>query len=293
MITLFTTPKAFRGRIGVIQWNALRSWRHLGPDVDILVFGDGAGAAEAARELGLRHIPAVRATEAGTPLVDGLFEAAQAMSRFPLLAYVNADIVLMEDFRAALRLVAGWGRFLMIGQRWDLRQEAPPVADGPDWQATLQRLVTAEGSLHAVTGLDYFVFPRGLWPAIPPFAIGRSAWDNWLVYGARARGAPVIDATAMVMAVHQAHDYAHVPDGAEAVWNGPEAQRNQALLGGDRHFFTVEDATHALTPAGPRRVLTRARLRRHLDTFPVLHPRLGRYLPAVRRALRPLGRLWA
>jgi hypothetical protein len=153
-------------------------------------------------------------------------------------------------------------------------------------------LVAAEGRLHAATGLDYFVFSRGLWPAIPPFAIGRSVWDNWLVYGARARGAPVIDATAMVMAVHQAHDYTHVPDGAQAVWNGPEARRNQELLGGDHHFFTVEDATHALTPSGPRRVLTRERLRRHLDTFPVLHPHLGRYLPPVRRALRPLGRFW-
>ena len=54
-MTLFTTPKAFRGHIDVIQRNALKSWKLLDHDVEIIVFGDDEGAAEVCGELGLRH----------------------------------------------------------------------------------------------------------------------------------------------------------------------------------------------------------------------------------------------
>ena len=40
MITIFSTPKPFRGHIGVIQRNALKSWTLLHPDVEMILFGD-------------------------------------------------------------------------------------------------------------------------------------------------------------------------------------------------------------------------------------------------------------
>ena len=45
MLTFFSTPKPFVGHIDVIQRNALRSWRQIHPDIEILLFGDDAGAA--------------------------------------------------------------------------------------------------------------------------------------------------------------------------------------------------------------------------------------------------------
>jgi len=59
MLTLFSTPKPFHGHIGVIQRNALKSWTVLHPDVEVILFGDDEGAADACRELGLRHEPYV------------------------------------------------------------------------------------------------------------------------------------------------------------------------------------------------------------------------------------------
>jgi len=50
MITFFTTPKPFRGHIGVIQRNAIESWKRIHPSAEVILFGDEEGAAEAARE---------------------------------------------------------------------------------------------------------------------------------------------------------------------------------------------------------------------------------------------------
>ena len=46
MLTIFSTPKPFQGHIGVIQRNAIGSWKQLHPDVEIVLFGDDEGAAE-------------------------------------------------------------------------------------------------------------------------------------------------------------------------------------------------------------------------------------------------------
>jgi hypothetical protein len=59
MITFFSTPKPFRGHIGVIQRNAIHSWRLVHPGAEVILFGNEEGAAEAAREIGALHKPEV------------------------------------------------------------------------------------------------------------------------------------------------------------------------------------------------------------------------------------------
>ena len=65
MVTIFTTPKPFVGHSAVIQRNALKSWTLLDPDVEVILFGDEQGAAEATRDLGVRHVPEVERTPRG------------------------------------------------------------------------------------------------------------------------------------------------------------------------------------------------------------------------------------
>jgi hypothetical protein len=81
MLTLFTTAKPFRGRDGIIQRNALKSWKLLRPDVEVILFGDEEGAEEIARELGLRHEPRVQRNEFGTKRLDTMFSRAQEIAR--------------------------------------------------------------------------------------------------------------------------------------------------------------------------------------------------------------------
>ena len=104
-LALFTTPKPFRGHMAVIQRNAIRSWHRLQPPAQILVFGGAEGAAGAAAQLGVRHTPGVGRNEYGTPLVSAMFAEAERLSHSPLMCYVNADIILMSDFTAAVRRV--------------------------------------------------------------------------------------------------------------------------------------------------------------------------------------------
>jgi hypothetical protein len=255
MLTFFTTPKPFRGHIDVIQRNALRSWSRIHPEVEVIVFGDDEGAAEAARELGIRHEPSVKRNENGTKYLGPIYDRAQEIARSEILCYVNCDIILMSDFREAVeRLCERRRDFMMIGRRWDLGVTERIEFDRADWERELRAVALREGKQRPADWIDYFVFSRGLYYGkIPPFVIGRPGWDNWLVWYARAARTCVVDASQVVMAVHQNHDYSYHPDGEAGVWSGEEARRNRALLRGWTHIGTMEDATHRLGPETVKR----------------------------------------
>ena len=205
VLTIFSIPKAFRGHIDVIQRNAITSWTLLHPRPEIILLGDDEGTAAVAKELDVHHCPVVCRNEYGTPLVDDLFEKAHSLARNDVLCYANADIILMSDFMDAVRRVAKWRRrFLMIGRRWDVDVDKR-LGFGQQWDGTLRSDTAKRGCLHDEAGIDYMVFRRGVWQQIPPFAIGRPAWDNWMVYAAHSRGVAVVDATPVVTAIHQNH----------------------------------------------------------------------------------------
>src|SRR3989449_11683528 len=253
MITFFATPKPFMGHIAVIQRNAITSWTLLRPRPEIVLVGDDQGTAEIAADLGLCHIPVVRRNEDGTPLLDDIFAKAEAQSSHDLLCYINADILLLGDFMKAVKEIAGWRRnFLMIGRRTDVHIVSSFNFASPDWETDMRQRAAREGVLDTPSGIDYFVFSRGLYGGIPPFALGRAWWDNWAVWRARALKVPVVDATAHVLVIHQHHDYAHHPQGFVGAYRGEERRRNHELAG-PRGFATVVDATHKLTAEGLKR----------------------------------------
>src|SRR5215467_7607839 len=105
MLTLFTTAKPFTGHSSIIQRNALKSWTLLHPDVEVILFGDEEGAADAARELGIRHEPHAERNEFGSIRLDYMLGKCQVIMRHDVLCYVNCDIILMDDFRYAVERV--------------------------------------------------------------------------------------------------------------------------------------------------------------------------------------------
>lgn len=250
-LTIFAMPKAFTGHTGLIQRNAIRSWKQLDPTPEILLFGNEPGIREMAEEVGARHISDVGRNEFGTPLVDRLFQAAQDLAGHETLAYVNADMILLNDFVQGVRTVQErLANFLLIGQRWDLPILDEIDFDDPQWCESLRRRMQKHPMLHAECGLDYFVFRKGLWPYIPPFAIGRTAWDNWLVMDPSRRGIPVVDGTEYITAVHQDHDYGHVAGGRREAWCGQEAARNRSLAGPTDYQGLTSGATWLLHADG-------------------------------------------
>ena len=126
MLTIFAIPKAFAGHNGVIQRNAIFSWTLLRPRCEILLLGDDEGTKEAAEEFGATYIPDIARSEYGTPLLDSIFQVAQDAATTPLVSYVNADIILMSDFMAAVNSVSERdGPFVLSGQRWNLDVTEP------------------------------------------------------------------------------------------------------------------------------------------------------------------------
>lgn len=255
MLTFFSTPKPFWGRVGVIQRNAIRSWTRLHPDVEVILFGDEEGACDAAREFGVRHEPNVQRNRHGTKFLAPIYDRAREIARHDLLCHVNCDILLMSDFRRAAESVSKLrDQFLMAGRRWDVDLREPWNFDRLDWEDDLRGLALRTNQPRPGQWIDYFVFRKGLYHhQIPPFVIGRPGWDNWLLWHALSSGVPLVDASSVVCAVHQNHDYSYHPDGEKGVWEGEEAQENYRLLEGARKFRTLEDATFILEPRGLRR----------------------------------------
>jgi hypothetical protein len=255
LVTFFTTPKPFVGHIDVIQRNALRSWQRVHPDAEIILFGDDAGAAQVCRELNIRHVPQVRRNRYGTKYLAGIYDQAQELARHDILCHVNCDIILLDDFQEALfRVARQLESFLMAGRRWDVDIREPLDFTRPDWPAQVRDLANHTNRQRPAQWIDYFAFRKGLYRGhIPEFVIGRPGWDNWLLWFARASGAALVDASAVVCAVHQNHDYSYHADGEKGVWEGEEAQENYKLLEGHRKFATLENATHVLQADGLHR----------------------------------------
>jgi hypothetical protein len=247
MITFFSMPKPFRGHVAVIQRNAIKSWTLIDPQCEVILFGDEEGTKEVADELRVRHIADIARNDYGTPLVNDMFEKAQLQASNDILCYVNADIILMHDLIAAINRVSRAKRqYVMVGQRWNLDMDQP-LDFNQNWEKNIRALVSQKGKLFTKSGIDYFVFPRGQFKDIPRFAIGRPAWDNWIIYHARSSGYCVIDATQVVMPIHQNHDYSHVPQRKGNTYEGPEAEINRNLAGGSPHIFNLYHVNYLLT----------------------------------------------
>ena len=264
MITIFAIPKPFDGHVGMIQRNALESWARL-DDVEVLLLGDDDGVAEAAHEIGARHVREVEKSAHGTPLVSSAFQLARNTARHDVLAYANADIILFPDVVDAVRAIH-FRQFLLVGQRLNADLRAPIAFDDPMWQQKLRETV-AGAELANESWIDYFVLPRdsSLIDDLPPFAVGRPMWDNWLIREARLRRVPLIDGTSCITAVHQRHDYTHVPGGTGRHWEGPEAAANTDLFGSGT-IFGIRDATHVLRGRRPVPALGVKHLRRRWET---------------------------
>jgi hypothetical protein len=258
VFTLFTAPKPFAGRTALLQRNALASWRTLAPGVEVLVFGDELGASDAAAAAGAVHIAGLASNQNGTPRVDDLFRRAEGAATYDTLCFVNADVILPPSLSVAVgHIAAELPGAIAVGQCREVDVEE--AIDG--WTSWLER-AALRAPLRGAGGIDYIVFPKGSFPDLPPFALGRANFDNWLVWDARRRGLPVVDLTETVPAIHQQHDYDHVDGGRAEAYFGAEAHTNYDLAGGRLRLFNIDDATHRLTADGLRRNVS-AGLRAH------------------------------
>lgn len=228
----YTIPRSFKGHRGIIQRNAVRSWLSLG--LDAVFVGRDPGVQGVAERLGALSLPCAR-TEKGTPLVREVFRYANQEPG--VKAYFNADCIFMDDLMPSVREVASrFEDFLIIGRRWDVDLRYELVFDG-NWQDEMRAIVELDGSLHGPQGVEYFIWRGEPFTDMPPFAVGRPGYDNWMVWWAVTSGWPVIDATGRITCVHQDHDRKHR--------RSEEARINRSMVS-KKQRYGVWDATHSL-----------------------------------------------
>ncbi len=214
VIALFTSLKRPSKRLDDIQSRSLANWHDAFMLSDIIEF-DG---------------PLVPFSE--------MVQAVEGDSDADIFMYANADILFDKgQIRQLLMQMDAWRQevfdheFLLTGQRIDI------LEDGAK-------------RLHRPSGMDYFVFRRGMFHDLPRTLMGRAYCDNALVAYCLRKGIPVIDASYAIRVEHQFHDYGHVAGGRRQVWTGEEAlanRRNNRL----RDFGpNVLDATHTLLSDG-------------------------------------------
>jgi hypothetical protein len=261
LLTLFSTPKAFIGPVARLQRNALANWKALGPEVEILLMGDDLGVAEAAEEFGCRHVSGIARNARGTPLVDDIFRKGRKIASAPLLCYINADILVPPSITdIACSVSKRLPEFLLAGRRWNTDVYEDLSFEG-DWPARLERLRRERGVLFSPDAVDYFIFPKALFADMPPFAIGRFAWDSWILRKAKAGRIPIVDATESLAALHQNHDYAHLTRSGEAPSRdvNSECRENIRLL--HEEFPDSDECNSSLAAAGRRYVPERGLVR--------------------------------
>jgi hypothetical protein len=247
-LTIFSAPKAFKGHVAIIQQNALRSWLSLRPKPRIILFCNEAGTSEVLRGLDVELVTDIEANSYGTPLVSGMFKQADKLANSDVLAFISADIILTQRTLQAARLALDWKKhFLLVAQRHDV--DVRTLLDFDDgWEERWAHGAVAGGKLHSAGAIDLFMYPRGQYDHMPPFAIGRTAYDNWLLWNTVASGIPLIDATEYVTLIHQNHDYLHAPQ--VDVWNGDEARANRSWVKHWTNYYTISHATWTMSADG-------------------------------------------
>jgi len=300
MITIFSVPKPFTGPIAALQENAIASWTRISPRPEIILLGDEEGVGDAARRFGVRHHPHLARNEYGTPLIDHMFRTGEALAQCPVICYVNADIILFSDLMEALRAVRRHfpdGKLFAAGKRWNITLTGPLDMTDPSWEKDFRARLAREGKQDRFCTVDYFLFTKGVFDHIPPFALGRNLWDNWLLAYVRARRVPFVDVTDGVCAVHQNHDYSHARFDVEG-GRGPEVLRNKELCRGDCRFGSLLDAGYVLTdgavrPAPFGRAITRWRFVALSSLWSFVtdnqrvraHPLVDRFVASLRRLI--------
>ena len=291
MLTFLCSPKPFVAESAWNQLNALRSWRAIHPNVEIIIFGVPTGAVEAVAKINTVIVPEIECSPTGAPSFNAMADYARQHGRYDLQVYVNADILfdqtLLTTMAAARQKFTA--EFLVVGERLDLVQGVQLDTRLSDWSGRILPIVKQdELRLHGPTGTDYFGFVRGLWQDMPPVFMGRALCDQALLHYCFGRRIEVIDSTLATVAIHQYHDYQHVTGGFNQVFEGEDKAVMMQAHDLRHSLPTLADASWRFDEKG---AITPDRYRRRILRRVELALRYRFHLKSVALGVRAMQRL--
>ena len=267
MITIFATPKNFEGIFNTIQNNALNSWRALSPDIEVIIFGDSKGSKVAAEMINAKYVPEVKCSPQGVPYLSDLFYKAGKIAKYSILMFINADIILPDNFLSVVQITSrSFSNFLIVGHRWDMDvvdivNFHDPIESEQFWKSALKKSIK-----YTCTGIDYFVFRKNSLKNLPEFAIGRPGYDNWMLWNARRRFIPIIDASNAIKVIHQNHDYRVYTD--PKLFPDPDSLANKKLHQG--RTLNLLDANYHLENGKIEKKRSKEFINRNLGKLPII-----------------------
>ena len=244
MYTIFSCPKDFTSLFGIIQRNAIHSWLKLSSKPKIILFGNFE--ENILKEFDSENIVFLSiddVNEYETPFINKIFEKAIQNSTTDTLCYVNSDIILFDDFSNAINILEKKKKFFGVGRRFNVDlKELIKFENKNDFQNKFLKNI----KIDKYVGSDYFIFNKNQIKNIPSFLIGRTCWDNWLMYYANKNKLDLIDCTNDVFCVHQKHDYSHIKTSKINHYKGIERGYNFKQLGGLDKIYDIRDCNFIL-----------------------------------------------
>jgi len=245
--TIFSIPKAYEGLYATIQHNALKSWRVLSTNIEIILFGNEKGINQLAKIFRCRYEPHIERNKFKTPLVRNIFRRAELLSNDEYLLFLNADIIIDPSIvKVFNRVRAEIGDCLVISRRWNTTIDKPINFANKNWFGLIKTKVEKSGKLYSKMGIDLFIFPKKLFRDIPNFAIGRAVMDNWMLYYAKSKNIPIVDITEAITLVHQNHPPRINKAEGTTTHTGKEFKSNLRLAGGYAYCYTVDDTDYSV-----------------------------------------------
>ena len=244
MYTIFSCPKEFTSLFGVIQRNAINSWLKLSPKPKIILFGiENEDIKKEFDDDCITFLSIDHVNEYKTPFISSIFEKAIEHSPTETLCYVNSDIILFNDFPRTVENLIYQKKYFGVGKRYTI--EIEKILDFSD-QSKIRDYYLKNLKFDLYTGSDYFIFHKKSIRNMPNFLIGRTCWDNWLMYNAVKNNLNQIDCSFDIACIHQKHDYSHIKTNTSHHYKGIEREYNLKQLGGIDKIYDIRDSKYFL-----------------------------------------------
>ncbi|CEO98780.1 hypothetical protein PBRA_006894 [Plasmodiophora brassicae] len=228
LATIILTPKPIAKNTynagGMNHFKFMLHSRRILDRVNFIVMTKHCPTAKVAHRLGLPTMHPASGSAIGDQTYNHVMETVTRIGTGPILGFTNSDIIFLDTLPPALEAIAngivehGWPSVFITGVRYnvDVPDEIMPmdrdIDDGTwrNWTA----FVRANGKKFQDITADFFFWNRDAaidWMALPPFLIGGTGFDNWIVAYAQANKEIVtINLTPSVDTIHMNHGEGHV-----------------------------------------------------------------------------------
>ena len=213
LISLVTAFKHFQGNYDRIQKSAMFSWK--ANDLQVVVPNNEVDVKSACE--GFPNITVIEGVKRGrelgfstqAPVFKDLIEKALSIAGAPMVGFLNADIIFLEDFSKKIEKVFekyGYDIFI-TGSRNDI-QTNYYVND----EQSYKRIQSEPRTLFS--GSDIFITSKFIWRLImsgmPEFIMGRCCLSDWLYLQAHVNKLKKYNCTNFLPTLHPVHGDEHI-----------------------------------------------------------------------------------